>query len=460
MATEREPEYTRAMQTFGEGGTEDDEDYIVPKKKFRSLAREDGRSRACPYLDTIDRLILDFDFEKVCSISLSNNNVYACLVCGKYFQGRGQKSHVHTHSVQMGHHVYLNLHTLKFYCLPDNYEIIDSSLEDIVYVLKPVFTEDQIGRMDRSSKWAVALDGEKYLPGIVGLNNIKANDYMNVILHVLAHVSPVRDYFLDEQSYAHIIPPPGDQNFVVVQRLGELIRKLWNSRSFKSHVSPHEMLQAVSSASKKRFRITEQGDPVDFLSWLLNVLHFALNGTKKPNSSLIYRTFQGTMKVYTRKLPPSSQNESELKELMKQEEYQEKASSSPFLYLSLDLPPPPLFQDELEKNIIPQVALFDLLSKFDGKSVKEYKTASESHVKRFELTKLPPFLILCIKRFTRNYFYLEKNPTIVNFPLKDIDMGEFLSRDPEVRKQHPQTKYNLVANICHDGQAGERESVC
>ena len=43
---------------------------------------------------------------------------------------------------------------------------------------------------------------------------------------------------------------------------------------------------------------------------------------------------------------------------------------------------------------------------------------------------------------------------------RDIDMGEFLSRDPEVRKQHPQTKYNLVANICHDGQAGERESVC
>jgi hypothetical protein len=31
--------------------------------------------------------MLDFDFEKLCSISLSNLNVYACLVCGKYFQG-------------------------------------------------------------------------------------------------------------------------------------------------------------------------------------------------------------------------------------------------------------------------------------------------------------------------------------------------------------------------------------
>ena len=48
-------------------------------------------------------------------------------------------------------------------------------------------------------------------------------------------------------------------SFVSVQRLGELFRKLWNPRNFKSHVSPHEMLQAVASTSKKRFKITEQG---------------------------------------------------------------------------------------------------------------------------------------------------------------------------------------------------------
>nr|CDQ05367.1 BMA-USP-39, isoform a [Brugia malayi] len=43
-------------------------------------------SRQCPYLDTIDRCALDFDFEKLCSVSLSHINVYACMVCGKYFQ--------------------------------------------------------------------------------------------------------------------------------------------------------------------------------------------------------------------------------------------------------------------------------------------------------------------------------------------------------------------------------------
>lgn len=81
--------------------------------------------------------VLDFDFEKFCSVSLSNLNVYACLVCGKYYQGRGQKSHAYTHSLEAGHHVYINLRTEKVYCLPDGYEINDPSLEDIRHVLNP-----------------------------------------------------------------------------------------------------------------------------------------------------------------------------------------------------------------------------------------------------------------------------------------------------------------------------------
>ena len=74
-----------------------------------------------------------------------------------------------------------------------------------------------------------------------------------------------------------------------MQRFGELIRKLWNPKNFKSHVSPHEMLQAVVLCSKKQFQITQQGDAVAFLSWLLNALHLSLGGTKKADSSVIYK---------------------------------------------------------------------------------------------------------------------------------------------------------------------------
>ncbi len=52
---------------------------------------------------------LDFDFEKCCSVSLSPLNVYACLVCGKYFQGRGPKTHAYTHALEVGHQMFMKL---------------------------------------------------------------------------------------------------------------------------------------------------------------------------------------------------------------------------------------------------------------------------------------------------------------------------------------------------------------
>lgn len=62
-----------------------------------------------------------------------------------------------------------------------------------------------------------------------------------------------------ESNYSHVKRPPGDSSYLLVQRFGELMRKLWNPRNFKAHVSPHEMLQAVVLWSKKRFQFTEQG---------------------------------------------------------------------------------------------------------------------------------------------------------------------------------------------------------
>src|ERR1700722_711188 len=61
----------------------------------------------------INRAVLDFDFEKLCSVSLSNINIYGCLVCGKYFQGRGRNSYAYAHSIHDDHHVFINLETTK-----------------------------------------------------------------------------------------------------------------------------------------------------------------------------------------------------------------------------------------------------------------------------------------------------------------------------------------------------------
>ena len=324
VKTEKEIEDSKAdvkvdikAETKRELGDSDDES-PADRKKIKQEARV---SRHCPYLDTINRGVLDFDFEKLCSISLSRINVYACLVCGKYFQGRGNNTHAYTHSVSEGHRVFLNLESQRFYCLPDNYEVIDASLGDILYVLNPTFSSDLIKRLETSTKESRAFDGSMYTPGVVGLNNIKANDYCNVILHALSHVEGLRNYFLDENNYKNIKRPPGDISFLLVQRYGELIRKLWNPKNFKAHVSPHEMLQSIVLCSKKKFEITKQGDAGAVLPWFLNSLHMALGGTKKRSSSIIYKQFLGSMRIHTKKIMPTDVDPKRQRELQASGEY-------------------------------------------------------------------------------------------------------------------------------------------
>ncbi|KAJ2974986.1 hypothetical protein NQ176_g5770 [Zarea fungicola] len=135
------------------------------------------------YLDTIDRQVLDFDFEKLCSVSLSNINVYACLVCGRYFQGRGPKSHAYFHALDEDHHVYINLETQKVYVLPEGYEVQSKSLDDIKYVSDPRYTKQEVADLDRpagattttttTKRKSWTLTGKEYVPGFVGMNNIK-----------------------------------------------------------------------------------------------------------------------------------------------------------------------------------------------------------------------------------------------------------------------------------------------
>ena len=40
---------------------------------------------------------------------------------------------------------------LQVYCLPDNYEVQDRSLDDIRYVLNPKFTQQDVARLDQVS---------------------------------------------------------------------------------------------------------------------------------------------------------------------------------------------------------------------------------------------------------------------------------------------------------------------
>ena len=348
------------------------DDYLVRRKKPRVDAA------MCPYISSVNRYLLDFDFDKVCSVTLSNTNVYACLVCGKYFQGRGKGTPAYVHSMEQDHHIFLNLDDEKVWCIPDNYEVVDKSFDDIKSNLNPKFTAESIKSLPTS---ALSLTGSEYLPGLVGLNQIKDSSYLNAAIHALCAVQPFRDILLlldTTQAHGRLLGS-----------LADLVKKMTNSGSFKGIVSPHDFLQRVSVESSSEF-FASTADPFKFMDWLLPSL-----GYQKITS-----IFQGS------------------------------TEKGPFLTVSVDLPPMPVFKDDTE--FIPTVSLSDLL---------ESRFAEET------ITKFPQFLILKFNRFVKNNFFIEKNSTIVRFPLTNLPMGRYADMSDVSHN------YSLVSTVCHEGKA-------
>lgn len=450
-----------------------------------------GKSEQDIYLDTVNRSALDFDFEKQCSVSLANVNVYACLVCGKYFQGRGPKSFAYLHSINDSHRVFIHLQTAQVYILPDNYRVQDPSLNDIKYLLSPTYSELHIRQLDApDARISRDLRGNAYLPGFVGLNNIGANDYISVVLQVLAHVKPLRNFFLrgspvpakgkskiDEDGKDLADSPILSSSSELVRRFALLMRKIWNPRNSKAQVSPHEFLQEVVNVSNGRFSITKQGDPIEFMGWLLNKLHTDLGGGgKKQRRSIVSDCFMGDVRVESQKVFVRSGIEldnlddealAKLDSDGRKESGQEDAlgnakfnidrevsvTKSSFFFLTVDLPPLPVFQDVIERNIIPQVPLANVLAKYDGITFQE----ARGLIRRFKTLRLPPFVVLHFKRFTKNNFIEERNRTIVNFPVKGFSMADYVE-DPSMTPMS--TTYDLLANITLDATAGTVRDNC
>src|SRR5699024_7117092 len=187
---------------------------------------------------------------------------YGCLVCGRYYAGRGKDTPLFVHALTTSHALYINLATTKIYCVPENYEVIDASLDDIKYNLQPKYTIEEIKRLTTTTVYSKTLNGADYIPGIIGLNSVnRTTDYINVIIQLITVITPIRNALL-------LLPPPGGGG-LVIGKLSELIRKMYNPQNFKGLVSPHEFLQACHLASNKRFTLLNRSDAQEFFIWLL-----------------------------------------------------------------------------------------------------------------------------------------------------------------------------------------------
>jgi len=72
--------------------------------------------------------------------------------------------------------------TQKVFCLPDDYEVEDESLNDIKFNLWPVFNEKEILNLDKELIERRSLEGEVFYPGYVPINDLKGTNYITVVL--------------------------------------------------------------------------------------------------------------------------------------------------------------------------------------------------------------------------------------------------------------------------------------
>ena len=125
---------------------------------------------------------------------------------------------------------------------------------------------------------------------------------------------------------------------------------------------------------------------------------------------------------------------------------EETVTETGFLHLTLDIPEKPLFKDADGGLVIPQEPLANVLRKFDGVTFGDVLASADdarmrrsggvvaedgggivvSRRRRYRLKRLPDYLVLHLNRFKRTGFSVEKNPTIVMFPVRDFDLGSYV----------------------------------
>lgn len=179
-----------------------------------------------------------------------------------------------------------------------------------------------------------------------------------------------------------------------------------------------------------------QSECVELFVWIVSELHRGVSGNPA-QKSIIFSSLQGRLEMITQTRVYRNGEES----------WDETVSEVPFMYLGLDIPPAPLFKDSQGGMVIAQVPLFELLRKYDGVTWSEAVVAGNVVRKKYRLLRLPPYLVFHLNRFTKNNFFEEKNPTIVTFPVKNLELKDYVSVDEG-------TKYDLVSSICHDSTGG------
>ncbi|XP_059363007.1 ubiquitin carboxyl-terminal hydrolase 8-like isoform X2 [Carassius carassius] len=288
-------------------------------------------------------------------------------------------------------------------------------------------------------------------PLLTGLRNLGNTCYMNSILQCLCNTVAMADYFnrniyQDDINRANILGHKGE----VAEEFSVIMKALWSGQ-YKM-ISPQDFKGTICKINN-RFSSYEHQDSQELLLFLMDGLHEDLNKADKRrgykeedidhlddvsaaelawskhkllNESIIVALFQGQFKSTVQCM--SCQHKSRTFET--------------FMYLTLEMTSSSKcsLQDCL-KLFSKEERLTDS-NRFYCRRCKTHRDA----IKKMQIWKLPPILLVHLKRFKYDGRWREKLQTLVDFPLDNLDLSQYV-----IGPKHNLKKYNLYAVSNHYG---------
>ncbi|XP_057203712.1 ubiquitin carboxyl-terminal hydrolase 8 isoform X2 [Triplophysa rosa] len=288
-------------------------------------------------------------------------------------------------------------------------------------------------------------------PLLTGLRNLGNTCYMNSILQCLCNTVAMADYFnrnfyQDDINRANILGHKGE----VAEEFSVVMKALWSGQ-YKC-ISPQDFKGTICKINN-RFSSYEHQDSQELLLFLMDGLHEDLNKADKRrgykeedidhlddvsaaelawskhkllNESIIVALFQGQFKSTVQCM--SCQHKSRTFET--------------FMYLTLEMTASSKcsLQDCL-KLFSKEERLTDS-NRFYCRHCKTHRDA----IKKMQIWKVPPILLVHLKRFKYDGRWREKLQTLVDFPLDNLDLSQYVIGPKQNLK-----KYNLYAVSNHYG---------
>ncbi|GAA5999531.1 hypothetical protein JCM5350_000048 [Sporobolomyces pararoseus] len=290
------------------------------------------------------------------------------------------------------------------------------------------------------SQFPTSMSFDDNMIGLTGLKNLGNTCYMNSTIQCLSAAVPFARYFKNGAYRKDVneYNPLGTKG-ALANAVGELIRALWAQQYV--YLAPVTFREAICRVAPQ-FRGTDQHDAQEFLGFLLDGLHEDCNYVlKKPppidmtperehdletlppqimserewqiykmrNDSFIVQCFQGQFRNQLRCLTC----------------HKTSTTYNTFMPLSVPIPSHRGLHKVTLMSCLEAFVKDEILDKDDAWHCPRCKKNRKA-TKKLSLSKLPPILVIHLKRFSFHGPFSDKIETQVHYPLTGLDLTNFV----------------------------------